>query len=82
MVHDYQTVSAQVIALIAEQLHKKPEEIGHDATLESLGADSLDRVELIMKLEEAFHIEVSADDAEQLTSVRQAIEYIVSKLNK
>lgn len=79
MAREYQAVLTEVRMIIADQLHKKPEEIGAEATLDSLGADSLDRVELIMKIEEAFHIEVSDDDAEKLTTVREAVDYIMSK---
>ena len=48
--------------------------------IEDLGADSLDTVELIMQFEEEFDIEISDDDAEKLTSVGEAVEYITNKL--
>lgn len=44
--------------------------------VEELGADSLDIVELVMALEEEFNIEISDEDAEQITTVKEAVEYI------
>ena len=49
--------------------------------IDDLGADSLDTVELIMQFEEEFSIEIPDDDAENLLSVKQAIDYITEKLN-
>ena len=49
--------------------------------IDDLGADSLDTVELIMQFEEEFNIEIPDDDAENLMSVGQAVEYISSKLD-
>ena len=49
--------------------------------IDDLGADSLDTVELIMQFEEEFNIEIPDDDAENLLSVGQAVEYISSKLD-
>ena len=48
--------------------------------IDDLGADSLDTVELIMQFEEEFHIEIPDEDAENLLSVGQAVDYIVKKL--
>ena len=48
--------------------------------IDDLGADSLDTVELIMQFEEEFGIEIPDDDAENLLSVKQAIDYITEKL--
>jgi acyl carrier protein len=56
----------------------KPEEIQEDSTIESLGADSLDRVEIIMSLEEKFGIEINDEEAEKLSTVRQAVDYVNS----
>ena len=49
--------------------------------IDDLGADSLDTVELIMQFEEEFSIEIPDEDAENLLSVGQAIDFISSKLN-
>ena len=48
--------------------------------IDDLGADSLDTVELIMQFEEEFGIEIPDDDAENLLSVKQAVDYITGKL--
>ena len=65
--------------VIAEELDVAKEDITMDASiLDDLGADSLDVVELIMSLEEAFDIEVSDEKAQSLKTVRDVIEYIES----
>ena len=48
--------------------------------IDDLGADSLDTVELIMQFEEEFGIEIPDDDAENLLSMKQAVDYITEKL--
>jgi acyl carrier protein len=50
--------------------------------VDDLGADSLDTVELVMALEEEFEIEIPDEDAEKITTVQQAIEYINERRNK
>jgi acyl carrier protein len=52
------------------------------AIVADLGADSLDTVELVMALEEEFEIEIPDEDAEKITTVQQAIEYINERRNK
>ena len=49
--------------------------------VEDLGADSLDTVEIIMEFEEEFEVEIPDEDAEQLTTIQKALDYINSKLN-
>lgn len=66
----------KVATIIAQQLKIKPEDIHEDSTIESLGADSLDRVEIIMTLEEQFSIEINDEDAEKLSTIRQAVDYV------
>ena len=50
--------------------------------VDDLGADSLDTVELVMALEEEFEIEIPDEDAEKITTVQQAIDYINERRNK
>ena len=70
----------QVRGIIAEQLGVKADEIKNDASfVDDLGADSLDTVELVMALEEEFETEIPDEDAEKITTVQQAIDYIVSR---
>jgi acyl carrier protein len=73
------SVEDQVRAIIAEQLGVKADEIKNDASfVDDLGADSLDTVELVMALEEEFETEIPDEDAEKITTVQQAIDYINS----
>ena len=73
-----ETTRDVVKKLIAEQLNKPVDGINESDTLVSLGADSLDQVEIVMKLEEHFGIEVNDADAEKICTVGQAINYIES----
>ena len=65
--------------IVAEQLGVDVEEVTPEASfIDDLGADSLDTVELVMALEEAFEIEIPDEDAEQIKTVNDAIKYIES----
>ncbi len=70
------TVEEQIRAIIAKQLRIAPDGVSSDATLQSLGADSLDIVELIMRLEDEFQIEINDADAESLHTVADLVAYI------
>jgi acyl carrier protein len=77
------TVEQQVKAIVAEQLGVKAEQVTNDASfVDDLGADSLDTVELVMALEEEFEIEIPDEDAEKITTVQQAIDYINERRSK
>ena len=72
----------KVIELIVEELGVEASEVTLEASfIEDLGADSLDTVELIMKFEEEFDIDIADEDAEKLTTVGKAIEYLEKQLN-
>ena len=76
------SVEERVKKIVIEQLGVKDEEVKEDASfVDDLGADSLDTVELVMALEEEFETEIPDDDAEKITTVRQAIDYINSHAN-
>ncbi|MBD5519610.1 MAG: acyl carrier protein [Lachnospiraceae bacterium] len=63
--------------VIAEVLSVDPKEITTETTfLEDLGADSLDVYQIVMGIEEAFHIEIPAQKAERITTVGEAVELI------
>jgi acyl carrier protein len=63
--------------IIAEQLGVDESEVKEDASFtEDLNADSLDLVEMIMSLEEQFHLQISDEDAEKITTVGEAVDYI------
>jgi acyl carrier protein len=71
------TVEQQVKAIVAEQLGVKLEQVTNGASfVDDLGADSLDTVELVMALEEEFETEIPDEDAEKITTVQQAIDYV------
>ncbi len=73
------TVEEKVKGIIMEQLGVDAEEVTPEASfINDLGADSLDTVELVMALEEAFKIEISDEDAEKITTVSDAVKYIES----
>lgn len=66
----------KVIAIIADKLKIDKSKITEESTLIDLGADSLDLVEIIMKLEEQFGIEINDADADQLHNVVSVIDYV------
>ena len=75
-------INAKVKEIIVEELGVEESEVTLEASfIEDLGADSLDTVELIMKFEEEFDIDIADEDAEKLTTVGKAIEYLVSIVN-
>jgi acyl carrier protein len=72
-------VQEQVKNIVAEQLGVKREEVKNESSfVDDLGADSLDTVELVMALEEEFETEIPDEEAEKITTVQQAIDYITS----
>ncbi len=65
--------------IVVEQLGVNADEVTEDASfIDDLGADSLDTVELVMALEEAFECEIPDEKAETITTVKQAVSYINS----
>ena len=73
------TVEERVKKLICEQLGVKEAEVKDGASfVDDLGADSLDTVELVMALEEEFETEIPDEEAENITTVKEAIDYIVA----
>jgi len=73
-------IEERVKKIVAEQLGVK-EDIANDASfVDDLGADSLDTVELVMALEEEFECEIPDEEAEKITTVQLAIDYINTNL--
>jgi acyl carrier protein len=74
-------VEEQVKEIIVEQLGVEGNDVVPTAKfIEDLGADSLDTVELVMAFEEAFDIEIADEDAEKITTVGDAIQYIKERV--
>ena len=72
-------VADRVKKIIVDQLGVEEETVTSEASfVDDLGADSLDTVELVMALEEEFGLEIPDEDAEKITRVKEAIEYIDS----
>ena len=71
------SIEERVKKIIVEQLGVKEEDVKPEASfVEDLGADSLDTVELVMALEEEFDIEIPDEEAEIITTVQSAIDYV------
>ena len=73
-------IAEKVKKIVVEQLGVAEDQVTPDAKfIEDLGADSLDQVELVMALEEAFGSDIPDEDAEKLTTVGDAIAYVEGK---
>jgi len=72
-------VFEKIKEIVVDQLGVEESEITMETTFEQLNADSLDIVELIMAFEEEFGIEISDEDAEKLTTVAAAVNYVKEK---
>ena len=71
------TIEERVKKIVCEQLGVKDDEVTSTSSfVEDLGADSLDTVELVMALEEEFETEIPDEEAEKITTVQLAIDYI------
>lgn len=77
-----QEIEAKVIEIVANQMGADKGQITRATSfVEDLNADSLDTVELVMALEEEFECEIPDEEAEKITSVKQAIDYVSAHLN-
>jgi acyl carrier protein len=71
------SIDERVKKIIVEQLGVKEDQVTDNASfVNDLGADSLDTVELVMALEEEFNTEIPDTDAEKITTVKEAIDYV------
>jgi acyl carrier protein len=78
---DISAIEEKVRQIIVEELGVDESEVTPKARfIDDLGADSLDTVELVMRFEEEFGIEIPDEDAEKITSVREAVTYIEAHL--
>ena len=75
------SVNEKIRALVCDQLGVVPDELGQDANiLEDLGADSLDVVELVMAIEEAFDIEIADEEAESLRMLSDVERFVNARV--
>ena len=75
------TVAERVKKIVVENLEVSPEEVNEDSSfVQDLRADSLDTVELVMAFEDEFEIEIPDEEAEKITTVKQAIDYITAHM--
>jgi len=73
------SIEERVRKIVCEKLGKSDEEVNNDSSfVDDLGADSLDTVELVMALEEEFDLEIADEEAEQISTVQEAVNYINS----
>ena len=73
------SVEDRVKKIVSDQLGVSMDEVQHDSSfVDDLGADSLDTVELVMALEEEFDLEIADEDAEKISTVNEAVDYINS----
>ncbi len=71
----------RVSELVVEQLGVSPEEVvPESAFIDDLGADSLDIVELVMAMEEAFDVEIPDEDAEKIQTIEDAVSYLKERI--
>ncbi|WP_037587222.1 acyl carrier protein [Stenoxybacter acetivorans] len=75
-------IEQRVKKIVAEQLGVSEAEVKNESSFqEDLGADSLDTVELVMALEEAFGCEIPDEEAEKITNVQQAIDFVSAHIS-
>ena len=74
-------IEQRVKKIVSEQLGANEADVKNESSfVDDLGADSLDTVELVMALEEEFDCEIPDEDAEKITNVQQAIDYVSAHL--
>ncbi|BAN35354.1 acyl carrier protein [Sulfuricella sp. T08] len=77
-----ENIEQRVKKIVAEQLGVNEAEVKIESSfVDDLGADSLDTVELVMALEEEFDCEIPDEEAEKITTVKQAVDYVNGHLN-
>jgi acyl carrier protein len=78
-----ENIEQRVKKIVAEQLGVNEADVKNESSfVDDLGADSLDTVELVMALEEEFECEIPDEEAEKITNVQQAIDYVNNNLKK
>ncbi|MBV53259.1 MAG: acyl carrier protein [Coxiellaceae bacterium] len=73
------TIDSRVMQIVSEQLGVNAQDVTVTSSfVDDLGADSLDTVELVMALEEEFNVEIPDEEAEKITTIQQAVDFINS----
>ncbi len=73
---DVDETFSKIADIVASKLNIEKKLVTMDATLQGLGADSLAILEIILRLEECFDIEINDEDAEKMTTMREVVDYI------
>ncbi len=77
------SLEERVKEIIVEKLGVAPEKVTADAHfIDDLGADSLDTVELVMAFEDEFNVEIPDEDAQQIATVKSAVDYLSAKIKE
>lgn len=79
---DKQDTFAKIVDIIASKLEVDKKNITVDSTFQDLGADSLDLLEIIMRLEEQFGIEINDEDAEKIQKMQDVVDYMNERRTK
>ncbi len=79
---DKKDTHTKIVDIVAEKLNVDKTTITPDATLQGLGADSLDIVEFIMRFEDQFGIEINDEDAEKLQTLGEVVDYVHERRKK
>lgn len=82
MAFDKQDTQNKIMAIVADQLKIDKSRLKTAHSFQELGADSLDMVQIVMRLEEQFGIEINDEDAEKMTSLEQVVNYINERRTK
>lgn len=76
----FEAIFEKLTTIVAEKLHIDKTTVTQGSTMQDLGADSLDMVEIVMKIEEEFNIQINDAEAEKLHTMREVVEYIQTQL--
>ncbi|MCA9769754.1 acyl carrier protein [Candidatus Dependentiae bacterium] len=82
MEFDKNDTMEKVAAIVMEQLHVSKEDIQEASEFHDLGADSLDMVEIVLKLEDVFGMKIGEEDAERFHNVDEVVDYIHKRRTK
>ncbi len=76
----FEAIFDRLVDIVAEKLRIERVQVTLGSTMQDLGADSLDMVEIIMRIEEEFNIQINDADAEKLQTMREVVEYIQAQM--